>query len=271
LLKTNPRKIGCSIAYFLRKRGLGVIVLERGDIGAQSSSAAAGLLAPIRPLSEEDPFKTLQIAGMKRLASFVPELEDISGVRVGYEQTGTLRLLPSDKIAAVPAWAEAWRKSGFHIEVLSAEEVRKREPHLYPDVPGAVSIADEAQVSPAQLVKAYERAARRMGALFYDHREVAAVQPTGDGGKIAGVWTQKKQRKLITCKQLVIAAGAWSSQFGEWLHVPLPVRPVRGELIALQQPSPPIRHILFDEGIIDLDVYLAPKPDNTLVIRSNEG
>ena len=45
--------IGCSIAYFLRKQGVGVIVLEKGDIGAQASSAAAGLLAPIRPLLDE--------------------------------------------------------------------------------------------------------------------------------------------------------------------------------------------------------------------------
>jgi glycine oxidase len=86
--------VGCSIAYFLRKRGLEVIVLERGDIGAQSSSAAAGLLAPIRPLGEADSFKHLQITGMQRLASFVPELEEVSGISVGYERTGTLRILP---------------------------------------------------------------------------------------------------------------------------------------------------------------------------------
>jgi len=42
--------IGCAIAYFLRKRGIGVTVLERGEIGAQASSAAAGLLAPLGPL-----------------------------------------------------------------------------------------------------------------------------------------------------------------------------------------------------------------------------
>ncbi len=58
--------IGCSIAYFLRKKGVEVIVLEHDEIGAQASSAAVGLLAPIRPFSEEDSFKTLQLAGMKR-------------------------------------------------------------------------------------------------------------------------------------------------------------------------------------------------------------
>src|SRR5258708_27045018 len=86
--------IGCSIAYFLRKQGVEVIVLEKGNIGAQASSAAAGLLAPIRPLSQRDSFKALQLAGLTRFSSFVGELEAVSGINIGYEQTGTLRLLP---------------------------------------------------------------------------------------------------------------------------------------------------------------------------------
>src|SRR5438105_15179826 len=78
--------IGCSIAYFLRKRGIEVIVLEKGHIGAQASSAAAGLLAPIRPLSQRDTFKALQLAGLTRFSSRVPVLEAITGSYVGYEQ-----------------------------------------------------------------------------------------------------------------------------------------------------------------------------------------
>ena len=38
--------MGCAIAYYLRKSDVDVIVLDQGEIGAQASSAAAGLLAP---------------------------------------------------------------------------------------------------------------------------------------------------------------------------------------------------------------------------------
>src|SRR2546423_5723569 len=88
--------IGCSIAYFLRKQGVEVIVLEKGKIGDQASSAAAGLLAPIRPLAQRDAFKALQLTGLARFSSSVPELEAASGINVGYEVTGTLRLLPAE-------------------------------------------------------------------------------------------------------------------------------------------------------------------------------
>jgi glycine oxidase len=242
--------IGCSIAYFLRKQGAEVIVLERGDIGAQASSAAAGLLAPIRSLCQRDSFKALQLAGLARFSSFVPELEAVSGINVGYERTGTLRLLPAEKLDAVQAWAAAWQRAGYHIEVLTPEEVYERESHLYPRLHGAVSIADEAQVVPVQLVQAYKQAALNLGALLYAHTQVVALRRSETGRRITGIWTN--QGDLVACHQLIIAAGAWSARCGAWLGVTLPVRPVRGELIALQQPSPPLRHVIFDEGIVDV-------------------
>ena len=39
--------IGCSIAYQLGKAGAEVIVVEREEVAAEASSAAAGLFAPI--------------------------------------------------------------------------------------------------------------------------------------------------------------------------------------------------------------------------------
>jgi glycine oxidase len=145
VLIVGAEAIGCSIAYFLRKQGVEVIVVEKGEIGDQASSAAAGLLAPIRLLSEQDSFKALQLADLTRFSSFVEE----------FEQTGTLRLLPSEKIIPARAWAEVWRDAGYHIEVLPPDELYQREPLLSAGSYSTVSIADQAQVVPVQLVEAY--------------------------------------------------------------------------------------------------------------------
>jgi glycine/D-amino acid oxidase-like deaminating enzyme len=95
------------------------------------------------------------LAALARFSTFVPELESASGVNVGYEGTGTLRLLPAEKIVPSQKWAEEWRQEGYHIEVLTPEETYQREPLLSAGLLGAVSIADEAQAVPVQLVKAY--------------------------------------------------------------------------------------------------------------------
>jgi glycine oxidase len=260
--------IGCSIAYFLRKQGVEVIVLEKGDIGAQASSAAAGLLAPIRPISQRDPFKAFQLAGLARISSFVSELEAVSGMNVGFEKTGTLRLLPAEKIVPAQTWAKAWQHAGYHIEVLRPEEAYKREPLLFAGLHGAISIVDEAQVVPVQFVQAFAQAALNLGVLFYTHTEVVALHRSESGKRIAGIWTD--QGDLMTCNYLIIAAGAWSAHCGAWLDVTIPVRPVRGELIAFQQPSPPVRHMIFDEGVYDEDIYLAPKPNGSLVVGATK-
>ena len=185
-------------------------------------------------------------------------------MNVGYEKTGTLRLLPAEKIVAAQTWAEAWQHAGYHIDVLTPEEAYKREPLLYRGLHGAISIEDEAQVVPVQFVQAFAQAALNLGVLFYTHTEVVALHRSESSKRITGIWTD--QGDLLTCNQLIIATGAWSSQWGIWLDITLPLRPVRGELIAFQQPSPSVHHILFDEGVFDEDVYLAPKPDGTLVV-----
>src|ERR1019366_263903 len=89
--------IGCSIAYFLRKKHIDVVLLERGEIGDQASGAAAGLLAPLGPLSGPGAFADLVLAGFASLSSLVPELEDSSGIRMSYEQTGALRTIRNPK------------------------------------------------------------------------------------------------------------------------------------------------------------------------------
>ena len=260
--------VGCAIAYFLRKQGVGVIVLERGEIGGQASSAAAGLLAPIRPLSGKDPFKLLQLEGIARLAALIPELESASGMSVDYSQTGTLRILPPEKIAPTLSWVEEWRRGGFHIEVLAPEQIYAREPLLLPGLQGAVTIAEEAQVSPVQLVRAYSRAASNLGALLYVDTEVIALDGNDVGNRVVGVRTARGE--LFTCNRLVLALGAWSAIAGTWLGIPVPIRPVRGELVAVRQTTPPIRHMIFDEGLLDEDIYLAPKPNGTVIVGASK-
>src|SRR5579859_1245907 len=92
--------IGCSLAYYLRKHRLEVTVLEKEEIGSQASSAAAGLLAPLGPLSGPGPFADLLLAGFALFPSLVPELENASGIRLGYDQTGALRTVRNPKRVA---------------------------------------------------------------------------------------------------------------------------------------------------------------------------
>ena len=249
--------IGCAIAYYLRKMQVDVTLLERGEIGGQASGAAAGLLAPLGPLSGPGPFADLVLAGFSCLASLVPELEDVSGVRVGYEQTGALRTIRNPKrVAHLQKRLKSWEPLGLQLYWLSGEEARRRELLLAPDICAAVYAPEESQIQASQVVQAFAHAAQRTGANLYHHQEVSQLLLKET--KVAGACTT--QGELIACKTLVLASGAWAAHCAAWLNISLPIHPLHGQLLSLPQTAPHLKHIIFGEA-----AYLTPRGNAILV------
>jgi glycine oxidase len=257
--------IGCAIAYYLRKSAVEVIVLDEGEIGAQASSAAAGLLAPLGSLSGPGPLADLLLASWKMFPALVPELEEASGLHLEYEQTGALRIVRDPKNSGnLRKRMKEWRPLGLEMHWLTGEEASQREPLLASDVCAAIYAPQEAQIKAPQVVRAFARAAALAGATLYSHREILGVQRDATGRRVSGVYTA--QGETIACSHLVVASGAWAANCGIWLDSPLPVNPQRGQILTLKQPSPhPLRHIVFGEAI-----YLAPKKDGTVIVGATK-
>ena len=254
--------IGCSIAYFLRKADVEVIVLDQGEIGAQASSAAAGLLAPLGSLSGSGPYANLLLASWSMFPELVPELEEASGIRVEYAQTGALRIVRNPKSSAnLRKRMQEWQPLGLDLHWLSGDEARQREPLLAPDICAAVYAPEESQVKAPTVVQAFARAAGNVGAKLYSHIEVLGVRR--EGNLITGVYTSEGE--TLACNHVVIASGAWAAESGIWLDLPLPVTPQRGQILTLRQPALPLRHLIFGEA-----VYLAPKFDGTVVVGATK-
>ncbi|SRR5579875_762261 len=253
---------GCAIAYFLRDRQVSVTVLERGEIGGQASSAAAGLLAPLGPLSGPGPFADLLLSGFTALRRLIPELEEESGLRLGYEQCGALRTVSNPKrVVHLRRRLDRWQSLGLQLYWLSGEEARRREPLLAGEVCGAVYAPEESQIEASRVVQAFARAARRRGARIYPHQEVSGLLT--HTAKVIGVVTT--QGETISCERLIIASGAWAAQCAAWLTIRMPISPLHGQLLALSRPALPLRHLAFGEAI-----YLAPRGDKILVGATRE-
>jgi glycine oxidase len=250
--------IGCAIAYYLRKTGVDVVVVDAGEIGAEASSAAAGLLAPLGPLSGPGPYADLLLTSFALYPSLVPELEEASGMRLEYERTGSLRIVRDAKhMPNLRKRMQAWQSFGLQMHWLTGEEARQREPLLSPDVSAAVYVPEESQIRAPYVVQAFAQAAASRGAALYSSRRITGI--TRHSAKVTAV--QTSQGEMIACNHLVIATGAWAAHCGEWLNITLPVSPQRGQMLALRQPSPPLRHIIFGEA-----AYLSPKKDETIIV-----
>lgn len=254
--------IGCSIAYYLAKSGVAVTVLERGEIGAQASGAAAGLFSLWKPLAKMDAYNRLLFAGQALFTELATELAETTGIDLEYEQIGTLRTIQHEaRLRKLQPWVVSCQSAGLAVELFNEEETRLREPCLAADICGALWLPNEGQVRAQRVVDALAEAATSYGATLSPHRAAVAVQHTG--GRVVSVTTELGEN--VPCDSLVIAAGAWAAQCGQWLDLILPVEPQRGQLLSLRQPVPVVKHIVIGKGI-----YLAPKQDGTLIVGATK-
>ncbi len=151
---------------------------------------------------------------------------------------------------------QAWQPLGLEMHWLSGEEARRREPLLSPSICAAVYAPQEAQINASQTSRAFARAAELSGAHLYSQTEVVGIQRKHN--KVTGVILSNQGS--IACNQLIISAGAWSARCADWLGLSLPILPLRGQMLSLPQPSPPLQHIIFGEA-----AYLAPKGQQIFV------
>ena len=250
--------IGCSIAYQLSKAGVQVSVIEREEIAAEASRAAAGLLAPAEVLTGPKAVADLFLASWSMTAEIIAEIEAASGVQVEYFQTGALHVLTNaDDQSSLRRYAEIWRAHGSDVKWLTGDQVYQYEPLLDHTFDAALYVPEAASIRPRLMTRAYAEAARKSGADFYEHTEVIGLKL--GSGKVVGIETAQGQ--TIHCNRVVIATGAWSAHIGSWLGLTIPVFPARGQILALKQPATPLKYTISGN-----DIYMVPKIDNTIYV-----
>jgi glycine oxidase len=231
--------IGCAIAYFLRKAGVEVMVIEREEIAAESSGAAGGLITQLGGLGGSPPFTALMLESWSLFATLIPELEEASGVAIGYRQTGCLRaVLSEDEGEQMRQLVPVCQSMGIEMQWVTRAEAGEMVPMLTSQVLGAAYAPQVGSVDAKGMTRAYAGAARSLGAVISEHLQVTGF--TTHASRVTGVQTGGGE--TIACNQLVIAAGSWSTKCGEWLGVDIPVRPAKGQILALKQPERPLQH-----------------------------
>lgn len=237
--------IGCSIAMHLQKARASVVLLERGEIGGEASSAAAGMLiAPIEDAGNRQ-FDDLRRASLALYPTLIREAQRLSGVDVEYKRQGTLRTARSEK-SARKLKSLARRREGM--EWIEGDELRKLEPALAPELIGAAYCNDDADLNPGLMTKALGSAAAQMGSDLRTRTMLTGF--LGRGSRVDGVSTSKGD---VLADVVVLAAGPWTEPLTQRLGKRVGTPPMRGQMLAYR--SGVLRHAVWGE-----DGYLVPKP-----------
>ena len=231
--------IGLSLAIELRKQGLRVLVVEKGQPGREASWAAGGMLVGSgmeTPLA----LQPLATASARMYPEFVHELEDESRLRIDLRSEGTL------------LWeraADARLRDAYPLPAPLPE----LEPNLVESGSSPLFVKEQC-VDPRDLVAAAVAAARHRGVDFSSGDEVLEVEVRD--GKAAGVRTNKTS---FACGAVVNCAGAWAGQIEP--HA-FPTKPVKGQMLCVIMPEKNLlRHVIRTP-----EVYLIPRSDGRLLI-----
>ncbi len=232
--------IGCASAYYLARRGMGVVLLERGQVGEGASGACEGFIS----LQSKRPGRPLEMA--RRSAEMYAGLSAELDADIEYDAWGGLTVLErEDELREGAALAERLQGAGLAAELLQGRDVGQIAPALTDRLAGAVYCPSEARVDPLRLLFAFADAARRHGA---DIRPGVAVEGIlCERGRVTGVGTACG---TWSCGCVVNAAGAWAPQLVAPLGVRLPIRPRRGQVIVTERAPELLRPFLLSASYI---------------------
>ncbi|MBF6991951.1 MULTISPECIES: FAD-binding oxidoreductase [unclassified Cupriavidus] len=218
--------MGTTTAFFLRQRGLSVILLERELVGRQASGTNFGNVRRQGRALHQMPLANRARAVWGRVRELLGE--DLEFVPYGH-----LRVCYTEQQAAVlEQHAHDVKPLGLDLQLYTAGQLRQRWGIFAPAIVAGSYSPQDGHANPRLAGPAFARAARRAGAHIVEHAEVMQVERNPDG-----FVAHTADGRRFRAPQLLVACGAWSNriaaQFGE--AVPMEAR---GPQMGVTEPLP---------------------------------
>ncbi|MYG07533.1 glycine oxidase ThiO [Candidatus Poribacteria bacterium] len=258
--------IGLGIGWQLAKAGAAVTIYERAEVGRAASWAAAGMLAPLAEAHSEEPeLLKLGCESLDRYPQLTAELEADAEMSIGYRVEGTLIVgLEPDDTHQLRHIYEAQQHLRLDVNWLNGREARDLEAALSPRVTAAIHCASDYQVDNRRMVTALQRAYEGSGGVLHEKSGIERV--VIKDGIANGVQAHGDFQEADI---VILSAGCWSAQIAGIPDAILPpVRPVKGQMLALQMEegiaiSSVIRTV---RARYPVPVYLVPRADGRLIV-----
>lgn len=219
--------VGLSAARALARRDVTVEVLDPRRAGGGASNAGAGLLAPIADWDSVAGAIDVLRGARDGWRGWLDDIVDESGADVEYDAGGGfLVALDEDELGALDAEAAIAAAAGEEIEEIAVDSVRAVVPDLAPAALRALHLPGEHKVDNVAATAALATACRRAGVVLTEVFAVETVETGAGGVRVSGPSGER------SAASLVVAAGAWSGAISGL--PPLPVRPVRGQMLRLE-------------------------------------
>jgi sarcosine oxidase subunit beta len=218
--------MGASSAFFLRRRGQSVTLIERDQIGQYASGVNFGnVRRQGRYLG--------QLALSNRSFGLWKRLPELIGDDLEFVPSGHMRVCyREDEIAELEAYAAAPEARELDLQIFSGKALHQRFPFLGPEVKGGSHAPHDGHANPRLAAPAFARAAARAGARIEERTEVAQVEKRDGAFHVTTT-----DGRLFVAEQLLITAGAWAAKLAEQFGEAVPLEP-NGPQMSVTEPVP---------------------------------
>ncbi|HMD43101.1 MAG TPA: glycine oxidase ThiO [Candidatus Acidoferrum sp.] len=250
--------IGASIAFELASVGLAVALYDTNQPGKEASWASAGMISPAPENLGSIPYVPISLASVALYPEFIRNVEELSGIDVGYRQEGAIDALFDENVEEELSTVIALQHGvGLRAEALDGPQAREMEPALSGRIKAAIFRPDEASLDNRAFTNAVLKAAQSRGVKIF----------AGNGAR--SIWKENGRCKGLILRHgrveagsTIIAAGCFSAQIDGAAQY-APVFPAKGQMLALRCAPVEIRRMLWLEH-----TYLVPRNDGRIIAGS---
>jgi sarcosine oxidase subunit beta len=219
---------GTSAAYHIAKRGVSVVLLEKGLVGSNASGVNFGGVRTNGRSEGEMPLSMRAKALWHRMEEFVGHWCD-------YRMTGHVETTHDPQVMGeMERWAEMGRNYGQASELLTPRELRRRYPWLNRSLIGGLYVADDGSANPRLVVPTMALAGRKLGADIRENSPVTVFER--EGGLFRVVTAGGLE---VRAPKLINASGAWGDQVARHFGESFPVAPIAPQTVV----SEPLREM----------------------------
>ncbi len=255
---------GMLTARELLKAGASVRLLERGECGREASWAGGGIISPLYPWRYPDAITALSTWAQDFYPSLVDELLAETGIDPELDAHGLLVLASEERQQAIE-WSA---RHGRQIEVLNAMDLKESFPHLRISEPEGLWMPGVASVRNPRLLQALKACLLRESKFeLIEHcavDEIIANSATSievHGG--SQLQSNRVDSLSFAAANVVLCAGAWSTEILSRNGVELAIEPVKGEMLLYKAAPGLLQNIVLNDGR-----YLIPRRDGHILVGS---
>ena len=252
---------GIATAYYLTREGVSCTVVERDHVASHASGFAYGGIGHLGRSGSPGPNHHVAALSAVLHAELKDALSDEADIDIEYRTKPVISLAFTEEEARAARENMAWqeREIGTPTRWADLQDVLEIEPRINPAALGAVVTEGNTNLHPQRLTLALARVAERRGMRI---RTGTVTGLRRERGRVTGVTLADGE---IAAGRVVVAAGPWTGRTSEWLGVEIPVEPLKGQILRLWAPGPPV-----PGSISWSSQYATSKPDGLLWTGTTE-